>query len=295
MMSFERFLDLRRAERDWAHANGFNNEDPARNGALALLAVMSPAMRMFVDVGAGEGLFSRRVADVNPATRLLMFEPNGARIPSLRSGFPGADVRALALSDRVQESELYIHERARDETAPADAPFDRYYGASLHRRARLLDLEQARVRPLRVSVRPLDGLSPTLAGEVHARRLFLRIGVNGHEARVIRGAGAVLAQADAAGVLFSFSSAWADLGEGLLDCLRGLYDQGFGIYRLLPFGIERVRVFVADMERAHYCLYLALRGYGIAEAEGWVRTATPWGDAEILSFDDILKCAVTTE
>lgn len=73
MMSFERFLDLRRAERDWAHANGFNNDDPARNGALALLEVMSPAIGMFVDVGAGEGVFSRRVADVNPATRLLMF------------------------------------------------------------------------------------------------------------------------------------------------------------------------------------------------------------------------------
>lgn len=292
MMSFERFLDLRRAERDWAHANGFNNEDPARNGALALLAVMSPAIGMFVDVGAGEGLFSRRVADVNPATRLLMFEPNGARIPALRSGFPAADVRALALSDRIQEGELYIHERGRENGGRNDGPFDHYYGASLHQRARLLDLEQARVRPLRVSVRRLDGLSPSLSGELEGKRLFLRIGVNGHEARVIRGAGAVLVQAKAAGVMFSFSSAWADLGEGLLESLRGLHDQGFGLYRLLPFGIERVRVFVADMERAHYCLYLALRGYGIAEAEGWVTTATAYGEAEILTYDDILKCAV---
>ncbi len=292
MMSFERFLDLRRAERDWAHANGFNNDDPARNGALALLAVMSPAIGMFVDVGAGEGVFSRRVADVNPATRLLMFEPNGARIPALRSAFPAADVRALALSDRVQESELFIHERGRDGGERPGAPFDHYYGASLHRRARLLDLEQTRIRPLRVSVRRLDGLQPSLAGEVEGKRLFLRIGVNGHEARVLRGAAAVMVQAKAAGVMFAFSSAWADLGEGLLESLRGLHDQGFGIYRLLPFGIERVRVFVADMERAHYCLYLALRGYGISGAAGWVTTATPYGDAEILAYDDILKCAV---
>lgn len=274
MMSLERFIELRGAERDWAQVNGFNNWDPETNGAMALIAACTPSFDWFFDIGAGRGTYAARVTSIQPDAQLSVFEPNGVLIPALRSQFPRGDVRAAALSDRSGEMDLFVPEKHRQ-------------SASLHRRTHIFDAQDNRVRTVRTSVRTLDSFD----FPIKDRSIFLRAGVNGHEARVLRGAAKTLSSSAKTGILFSHSSAWLEIEESLLGILVWLNENGFGLYRVLPYGLERLSAYVTDMERAHFCHYAAFRNFGIDEAAGWMDIATPSGQSGLLTFDAILNAA----
>jgi hypothetical protein len=73
-MTLDDLAKSREAERAWAHANGFNNGDPATNGEYACVDRLLAHADLFVDVGANEGLFVERAT----AVKTIAFEPNPA-------------------------------------------------------------------------------------------------------------------------------------------------------------------------------------------------------------------------
>jgi hypothetical protein len=99
---------------------------------------------------------------------------------------------------------------------------------------------------------------------------------------VIRGARGVLAAAASAAVMFEYSFAWLETGEAMLDCFQTLDALGFDLYRILPLGLEHIRFFTNDMERAQYCNYVALKNWDLGLDQRPL--ATPYGETRLLAF-----------
>lgn len=260
-MTLDEFAKAREAERAWAFANGYNNGDPATNGEYACLDLLAGPCDLFVDVGANAGLFLERARAAAP--RLLAFEPNPQHGPALTALIGDAgSLEAVALSDAPGRATLHIH--------PVH-----HATASLTDRPRMSPRFRAEMRAVEVEVRTLDsyGLSPA--------RLALKIDAEGYELPVIRGAEATLAGAARAAVMFEHSFAWLEAGQSLLEAWQVFDRLGFDVYRILPLGLEHVRFFTNDMERAQYCNYLAVKGWDLPAA---TPLATPYGETAFRPF-----------
>ena len=264
-MTVEEFLKAREAERAWAFANGYNNGDPATNGEYACLDLFLGEAQLLVDVGANEGLFLRRALARAPAPRLLAFEHNPQHAAALSDllGARGSLERA-ALSAAPGSATLHIHPVHHATAALTDRP-------------RMSPRFRAELRQVEVPVRRLDDYG------LEAAALLLKIDAEGFELPVIRGARATLERAASAAVMFEHSFAWLETGEQLLEAFKLFDALGFDFYRILPVGLEQVRFFTNDMERAQYCNYVAVTG-----CEGLRRQttplATPYGETALRLF-----------
>ena len=101
-MTFDEFLERRRAEQAWAYANGYNNGDPVTNGEYACLDLLLAEADLFLDVGANEGLFiERALVRVNDKLAVLSAEApinqplitDGTVRAIIHQTFPLEDVR----------------------------------------------------------------------------------------------------------------------------------------------------------------------------------------------------------
>ena len=244
-MTLDEFVARREAERAWAYANGYNNGDPATNGEYACLDALLAEADVFVDVGANEGLFCGRAAARDPGLGILAFEPNPAHHAAIAERLAGAGrIEGAALSDRPGSATLHVHPT-------------HHATASLTDRPRMSPRFRAQMTTLEVPVRRLDDY----AGDLAARRLLVKIDAEGFEFPVIRGAERLLDQTSACAVMFEHSFAWLETGESLLACFQAFDALGFEFFRILPIGLEHVRFFSNDMERAQYCNYVAIKGF----------------------------------
>ena len=267
-MTLEDFVARREAERAWAYANGYNNGDAATNGEYACLDALLAEADVFVDVGANEGLFAERAAAGKPPPRILAFEPNPAHRTLIETRLAGAGrLEGVALGDKPGSAVLHIHAT-------------HHATASLTDRPRMSPRFRAEMRTVEVPVRRLDDWAEELAG---ARRLLIKIDAEGFEFPVIRGASSLLAGAEAAAVMFEHSFAWLETGESLLACFQAFDAMGFDFFRILPIGLEHVRFFTNDMERAQYCNYVAVKGFELGRRAG-VALPTPYGETTLRLF-----------
>jgi hypothetical protein len=99
----------------------------------------------------------------------------------------------------------------------------------------------------------------------------------------MRGARALLDAAPGAAVMFEHSFAWLETAESLLDCFQFFDALGFDFFRILPYGLEHVRFFTNDMERAQYCNYVAMKGFAAAEQRARP-LPTPYGETTLRPF-----------
>jgi FkbM family methyltransferase len=267
-VTLDDFIARREAERAWAFANGYNNGDAATNGEYACLDMLLAEADVFVDVGANEGLFAARAAARTPPPRILAFEPNPAHAGLIEARLAGRGrLEKIALGDKPATATLHVHAT-------------HHATASLTDRPRMSPRFRAEMHTLEVPVRRLDDWAKELGD---ARRLLIKIDAEGFEFPVIRGALGLLEAAPAAAVMFEHSFAWLETGESLLGCFQAFDALGFDFFRILPLGLEHVRFFSNDMERAQYCNYVAVKGFGFAERLG-VALPTVYGETTLRPF-----------
>lgn len=264
-MTFDDFARAREAERAWAYANGYNNGDAATNGEYACLDLLLPDADLFVDVGANEGLFVERARRAEEL-QIIAFEPNPAHAETLRARLPSRGrLEGVALGERHGAATLHIHR-------------EHHATASLTDRPRMSPRFRAQMDRVEVEVRALDAYAAELSGA----RLVLKIDAEGYELPVIRGARHVLEAAPAAAVMFEYSFAWQETAESMLEAFQTFDALGFDLHRILPLGLEHVRFFTNDMERAQYCNYVALKGF--APGGRPHPLATPYGETTFRAF-----------
>ncbi|CAN7170337.1 FkbM family methyltransferase [Phenylobacterium sp. LjRoot219] len=267
-MTLEQFIARREAERAWAFANGYNNGDPATNGEYACLDALLAEADAFVDVGANEGLFLARAAARTPAPRILAFEPNPAHAALITEQLAGAGrLEGVALGDKPGSAILHVHAT-------------HHATASLTDRPRMSPRFRAEMSTVEVPLRRLDDYAADLGD---ARKLLIKIDAEGFEFPVIRGAERLLAQTPACAVMFEHSFAWLETGEPLLGCFQAFDALGFDFFRILPVGLEHVRFFANDMERAQYCNYVAIRGFDLL-VQPTVPLPTVYGETTLRLF-----------
>ncbi len=268
-MTFEDFVRRREAERTWAYANGYNDGDPATNGEYACLDLLLAEASLFIDVGANEGLFIERAARRASPPAILAFEPNPAHAEGLRARLApaGGRLEVVALSDTPGTATLHIHPQ-------------HHATASLTDRPRMSPRFRAEMRKVEAPVRLLDDYRNELSG---GGKLVLKIDAEGYEFPVMRGARGLLEAAPAAAVMFEHSFAWLETGESLLDCFQFFDALAFDLFRILPLGLEHVRFFTNEMERAQYCNYVAVRGLDAGRGNA-APLPTPYGETTLRRF-----------
>jgi hypothetical protein len=83
--------------------------------------------------------------------------------------------------------------------------------------------------------------------------------------------------------MFEDSFAWLETGESMLNCFQFLDGLGFDLFRILPLGLEHVRFFTNDMERAQYCNYVAIKGFDLLRTPR-VALPTLYGETTLRVF-----------
>jgi FkbM family methyltransferase len=268
-VTFEEFLRRRETERARAYANGHNDGDPATNGEYACLDLLLAEAELFIDVGANEGLFIERAAARPTPPAILAFEPNPAHAERLRARLApaGGRLEGVALGEAPATATLHIHPQ-------------HHATASLTERTRMSPRFRAEIRKVEVPVRRLDDYRAELPA---VQGLLLKIDAEGFEFPVIRGAKGLLETTPGAAVMFEHSFAWLETGESLLDCFQFFDALGFDFFRILPWGLEQVRFFTNDMERAQYCNYVAVRGLDAGQARA-MPLPTSYGETTLRRF-----------
>ena len=139
---------------------------------LRVLADIVPAGRIAVDVGASKGVYARVLSGL--ASHVHAFEPNPKSFRWLDRALPGnVTTHPVALSDRDGEADLFLPQRGRRFSGS---------GGSLNpRKAR------SPHGTVRVATRTLDSCA---LGDVG----FIKIDVEGAEAKVLRGARSTIAK-----------------------------------------------------------------------------------------------------
>jgi FkbM family methyltransferase len=270
-MPFEDFLARRKAEQDWAFANGFNNGDPATNGEYATVRLLAPLCSHVVDIGAHKGEFSAVALEANPKASLTMVEPNPALQSALLARFPKAWLLGCALSDQPGQGWLKVH---------AEHPAT----ASLSDRTLMNPSFRQKMKPEPVDVVRLDDQREF---EPRDRPLFMKIDAEGFEAKIMRGGERTLMIPPWAVVQFEHSHGWRETGERFRDAYYWLEQRGFDIRRITPYGLEKVRFYTADLEDVQYANYVALRGVALDTVAPEIEVAMRYGATMLAQFPGV--------
>jgi FkbM family methyltransferase len=240
---FERLVAGRYDEQQWLFLNGFNNGDPQTNGEFRLLALCAPRSALLLDIGYNEGLVSAEFRRLNPAVRVLGFEPNPA-MPSQPT--PDQLVR-IALSDTTDPAARFLIHRKNSGVS------------SLNERTQMNPSFRKDFDSFEVRVERLDALYAELAPTPCPT--FMKIDVEGSDARVIRGAQRFFTERSPVGY-FEYSLGWKESGERFQDLFYHLDALGYVLYRVTPLGLEHLRYFHQTMEDYRYQnIFFAPSGY----------------------------------
>lgn len=183
-----------------------------------------------VDIGANLGLFSLVMAKAHPARRVLAFEPASSTFAALTQNVAlnGADVDCfqMALADHVGTSEFIVRESARANSSLVS------------------NLVLPNEQRIKIHCTTLDRFV-----EEHAidRIALLKIDVEGFEASVIKGSGAVLSRMRPPIIYFEVCATLAQLaGFAPEEAAAEIERHGYRLHRigdggeLLPVSLSRI-------------------------------------------------------
>jgi FkbM family methyltransferase len=199
------------------------------HAALALLfaATVRPDAHV-VDVGANHGGVLAELVRLAPRGRWLAFEPIPALHGELTAAFPGADVRAVALSDVAGEASF-------QHVVSADG----YSGLRRRSYPRPVDIEEIVVRTARLDDELPEGFAPAL----------IKVDVEGAELQVLRGATRTLAEHRPVVVFEHGQGAAEHYGTGsgeLWDLLDGVGLRIFDLAGAGPYSRARFEAAFAE-------------------------------------------------
>jgi FkbM family methyltransferase len=224
-------------------------EDAATSAVLAAVAANS---RTILDIGANVGRYAWFLRNHAPSgSRLYALEPHPGAARLLRAALgplPGCTVLEVAAADRDGVAELVV----------PGGPF----GASVSALSWVrTDGRDAGQPVLPITTRRLDGLIEDGTVSI-AAPLFMKIDVEGAEARVLRGAAGLLARHTPVVYFECQASSAARQGETPQGVWRELERAGYRIFATSSAGFVRVAQVQPDVAN-----YLAIPGENEVEGD----------------------------
>lgn len=229
------FIEKRQEQKSWFELNGYYNGNLDTNGEYRLVGAVAARCGLFVDVGYNEGVVSRKFQTLNPDIKIVGFEPNLA-MPSNPSDH---NIVRLALSDASNsKAKFFVH---RDHSGVS----------SLNERTQLNPSYRKNFNSFEVSLERLDDVYKELVPASFRGDVFLKIDVEGSEAKVFRGAKSFLEEYSPIGY-FEYSEGWKESGELLQNLFYQFDAIDYRLYRVTPLGLEHIRFFHDSMENYIY-------------------------------------------
>lgn len=274
-MEYSKFVERRRGERDWLHANGYENGNPQTNGEFATLALLAGNFSRFFNIGANRGDFIREVKRIDPTCQVTAFEPNpglGEQIRGALDTRAGDRLFACALSDTPGKGQIHIFPT--DDTA-----------SSLVERSEMNPSFTRNAIETEVTIETLDHLKEQIIDNPpDDNGLFLKIDAEGHESRILHGGRELFGIEQPVFALFEYSFGWLEAGALFRDAFHFLNTLNFQVYRLTPFGLELVPFYRRSMDDTLYCNYLAVRNFDPGKIFGQCRIANRYGETDFIPF-----------
>ncbi len=230
---------------------GYGLGDPARNGEYHFMSSCIRAHMVLFDVGANVGDYTERALSLAHDVRVHCFEPVPATFKALEARFtsdPRRDrvrLNNVGLGDQVGTATMRVY----GPTAGSNSLYERRSALGAHP-------EFTEHREQAVSLTTLDAY---VTAEAVQRIDLLKIDVEGHELKVLRGATHALAAGVVKTIQFEYGGCFLDAGTRLEQVFDLLSGNGYSIFRLLPFGKTRVRSFSPKLENYCYSNWVAIR------------------------------------
>ena len=186
---------------------------------LSLISIFGSEDGLFIDVGANSGVYSYVGAKYFGG--VIAFEPVPEMCRWLRSALPkSVTVVQAAVSDKAGTAELFIPE---------------YSGEQIYTRSSLnIDANTGFAQhPISVEMKRLDDFD--LGGRPIS---LIKIDVEGHEASVLKGAGAAIASSRCAVIVESEARHNAGAPFDIFEIMNGFGYQGFFVQHGTVHGIE---------------------------------------------------------
>ena len=227
---------------------GYGMGDPERNGEYRFLKSYLTPRAVVFDVGANIGEYAEKVIDLKSAAIIHCFEPVNDTFQSLISNSKlnkkadQIEFKHFGLSDECGEAEIYIYGKL----GGSNSLVYNDYHASL---ATELVVETIRLRTLDDYLAEIGVVSVD----------FLKIDVEGLEARVLAGAVNSIKRRVFGAIQFEYGGQWENSGASLTDLLFSLKNSGYLIFRLTPWGRLPIRWIGPNLENYKHCNYLAIK------------------------------------
>mgnify|MGYP001766056406 CR=1 FL=1 len=217
---------------------GLDNCDPCTNGEYFFLEQMARDWTLLLDVGANESDYAAKVREVNPACKVICFEPNLELIPDLQKrGF--AEIHHLAVGDT--NGHISIHINTADPSQ-----------SSIFRKNR--DTFMRAVPCVRLD----DFCSSRDMGHID----LVKIDTEGNEIAVLRGMSRLIANTAVDLIQFEYGGTYRDAGTSLKDAFD-LLEEHYVVCLLCPQGLLPC-MYGAAQEHYRYSNWVAVsrRIYG---------------------------------
>lgn len=239
------YRTLRRIERNAAFylGKGYGAATLKKEVQQATKLLGHPA-RLCVDIGGNKGLYTQELLAAAPDTTVVIFEPAAVNITGLRERFdhdPRVSVEPYAVSRETGEAVLFTNEPGSGLASLTKRRLDHH------------DIDMSTEETIQV-VRFEDYWSRTLD---RASIDICKIDVEGHELDVLSGFGDALSNTEV--IQFEFGGCNIDTRTYFQDFWYFFEAAGFDLYRITPFGVNRVNAYSEREESFTTTNYLARR------------------------------------
>lgn len=194
------------------------------NGELWLLQQIAPKARVFVDVGANTGVWSKMFIDrMSSPGKGLLFEPSPLAIARLTEHLRKelnenlVEIVPAAVCEQAGTMDFYMEEAA-GETSSLIASHSNQSARKISVSTTTIDAEAAR--------RELKFID------------YLKIDAEGYDLQVLRGASNCLEKKAVGIVQFEYNAPWASSGSTLANAIEYLQGYGYTLYLLKQNGLH---------------------------------------------------------
>lgn len=227
------------------YRDGINNEDIVTNGELEVIRKFIPSCKIIFDVGAHVGDWTRLVLNHNPKAEIHCFEPSAFTFKKLSSqNFPSRVIcNSFGLSSHIGEAKLqvFVEGDGMNSLYRREGLQDR--GISVQEKQETISLQTLDEYCQKKKIQSID---------------FLKIDVEGHELKVLRGSEKMLREKRIGIIQFEYGGCNIDarvLLKDLFDIFNGL---PYRFYKIHPKGPQRVAGYSQQFENFQYSNWLAI-------------------------------------
>lgn len=226
---------------------GYDRSDPYRNGEYKFIRSYLKNNMTIFDVGANTGEYAKYILSINPDVRIFCFEPvlNTYRqlINNLSDEINNGKlvVNNFGLSDNKNEAEIFIYE---DLSGNNSLYFNEIYGIS-----------KQFIRKEKIFLTTINDY--TINNNIRNIN-YLKIDVEGHELRVIKGASDLINKKKINCIQFEYNSNWKVSGSKLGEVFEYLTAFGYEFYRLTIWGKIPINKCKPALENYKHSNYIAL-------------------------------------